>query len=134
MLHFTVYSAACSVGTDEYQGVINFLEGAKVQNPIVDLLDTPFTQCSVVNKKVQWTQEAAKDGFFYKIIRYNLFGVVGCKAHGVARGDNWRRLFSVYDKYKSFCDKPGVPNALVSAQLLFGEFQASQLKDWFCCV
>ena len=131
VLLFSIYGGGCSVGTEMYQEYIQILDNADEQTAVVDLKNTQLKCCEVVGKKVQWTLEpAGTDDSFFKVIRYDLFSKDLCPAHGVARGDNWRRIFCVYERYRGLLDNAGknLPHALLSATLLYGEYQVSQLR------
>ena len=128
VLLFSIYGGGCSVGTDMYKEYLAVLEREEEQHAVVDLKHTTLVECQMVGKKVQWTSQPV-DEFFYKIIRYDLYHKDSCPEHGIARADNWRRLFDVYERYSTFSDNMELPNALVPATLLYGEFQVSSMKQ-----
>lgn len=143
MLLFSIYGGGCSVGTDIYKEYVTVLEDAEEQCAVVDLKHAALVACQTVGKKTQWTLQPV-DEFFYKIIRYDLFHTKFCPEHGVTRGENWRRLFAVYNRYSTICGKvDDLPHALIKAALLYGEFQVGTLNMhstcelilcWFCCL
>jgi hypothetical protein len=124
VLLFSIYGGGCSVGSEVYNEHIKLLDNVAEQQPVVDLKNVKLIECQTAGKKVQWTAQAL-DGYFYKVIRYDLFRKDCCPEHGVSRGDNWRRLFGVYEKYTSLCDSEDMPHALIPATLLYGEFQTA---------
>ena len=129
ILQFSIFGGGCSVGTPLYKEYVKILESSPERKSVVDLKDAALTQCETVGKKVQWTTEPV-DGFYYKVIRYDLFHKDRCPEHGVARGENWRRLYAVYKAYSNAVNgMDEKPNALVPASLLFGEFQVSILGN-----
>jgi hypothetical protein len=133
MLHFHVYAGACTIGDAQYAEHVAKLMSARVVAPYVDLRTATLKQCATVGRKVQWTSVGV-DGYFYKLIRYDLFG-------GEKRSGEWRRLWSVYKAYQKLSTGGNdgmectvtLPKALVPARMLYGEFyvavQLPFLKD-----
>ncbi len=134
VLHFSVYAGACNVGDAVYNHHVDTLENSVVishEKP-VDLEAAIFTCCPDVGARVQWTMSPV-DGFFFKVLRYDLYAEEVSLVCPLPRGHNWRRLHSVYQHYgrcavadpKTLTRAPGLPPALVPARLLYGEFQVA---------
>jgi hypothetical protein len=126
VLLFSIYGGGCSVGTNTYEEYLTTLNKMDQQHAVVDLKYTELVECQTVGKKTQWTLQP-KDGFFYKIIRYDLFHIHCCPEHKISRGENWRRLFDVYHRYSTI-NLELLPSALIPDTLLYGEFQVGALE------
>ena len=118
VLLFTVYAGACSVGTTEYQQHINHIDREPKTEPVFTLpQDAELVECEHVGKKTQRTCQPlllGEEKYFVKIIRYDFYN----------DRSNWRRLYEVYKKYGKLGDDI-LPEELVPARLLFGEFQVN---------
>lgn len=119
VLHLSPYAGAFTLGSQEHLDLVKELEEAPRVSPTVDLGTMIFQQCTVVGVRTLWTTEAVNEKF-YKVIAFDLYDVHQCPQHWVDRPMNWRRLYHIYKKYSLLTD---LPEALLPARLLFGEYQ-----------
>lgn len=105
------------ISSTEHTKAINDIPGCKdylKKRHTLDCSQQLFEACSKLNDKSVVTKAMAKDGMFWKVIRFDAFSA-----------KYFAQMFKVYSKYMELNESDLKTHNLLPAQLLYGELEVA---------